>query len=121
VNAIRSYRDLKAWQKARGLVKNVYGVTRAFPQEEMFALTQQIRRAAISVPSTIAEGWGRGTRKEYLRFLQISRASLYELETQLLLAEDLGYLREGQARSLLEATSECSRILHGLISRLNEK
>jgi four helix bundle protein len=91
-NPIRSYRDLVAWQQARILVKATYVATKLFPKEETYGLTQQIRRAAVSVPSNIAEGYGRGSRKDYVRFLLTARGSLYELQTQLLLAQDLGYL-----------------------------
>jgi len=80
-NEINSYRDLVAWRKARLLVKAVYQTTGGFPKVETYGLTQQVRRAAVSVPSNMAEGYGRGSRKEYVRFLQIARGSLYEVET----------------------------------------
>ena len=116
-NAIRDYKDLRAWQLARRLVKQVYEVTRAFPREERFGLAQQIRRAAVSAPSNIAEGYGRGSLKDYIRFLQTARGSLYEIETQLLLAQDLGFVAEGQFRELVGAIGECVRVLQGTDKR----
>jgi four helix bundle protein len=117
---IRDYRDLKAWQEARILVKEVYLATRGFPKEELFGLTQQVRRAAISVPSNIAEGYGRGTRKEYVRFLQVARGSLYEVQCQLLLAEDLGILRAGDGAGPHAQINRCARLLHGLLRSLTD-
>ena len=115
---IRGYRDLIAWQKARLLVRNVYAGTKTLPKEEIYGLTQQIRRAAVSVPSNIAEGFGRGSRGDYVRFLQMARGSLYELETQVTLAEDLGYFALKTSANLLALSEECSRILQGLIKSL---
>ncbi len=118
---IRSYRDLRAWQKGREIVKLVYETTRTFPREENYGLTQQVRRAAVSVPSNIAEGYGRGSLPDYLRFLHTARGSLYETETQLILAYDLSYLAGEQTQALLEHTDECSRVLQGLIASLQRK
>ena len=118
---IRSYRDLVAWQKARHLVKAVYEATRRFPTEELYGLTQQVRRAAVSVPSNIAEGYGRGSRKDYVRFLQTARGSLYEVDTQMLLAKDLGYLGRAEVEAMQGLIEECSKVLHGLISALTRK
>ena len=87
---VRSYRDLVAWQRARDLVREVYLLTAKFPVGERFGLVSQMDRAAVSVPSNIAEGYGRATTQDYLHFLRIARGSAYELETQLVLAEDLG-------------------------------
>ncbi|MBT3200612.1 MAG: four helix bundle protein [Phycisphaerales bacterium] len=118
---INDYRDLMAWQKARTLVKRIYGATRLFPTDEMYGLTQQIRRAAVSVPSNIAEGYGRGSLGDYIRFLQIARGSLFELETQVILANDLEYLTEKQTDSLIEDMRTCTRVLQGLITKLKGK
>ena len=115
---IRDYRDLLAWQKTRALVKSVYAITRGFPKEELFGLTQQMRKAAVSAPSNIAEGYGRGSRKDYTRFLQIARGSLYEVQTQLLLAQDLGYLKDGQVAPVEQEIIQCCRLLHGLLRSL---
>lgn len=118
---ISDYRDLVAWRKARALVKRIYGATRLFPKDEMYGLTQQIRRASVSVPSNIAEGYGRGSLGDYIRFLQVARGSLFELETQVILANDLEYLTEKQTDSLDEDIQECARILQGLIAKLKGK
>lgn len=118
---IRSYRDLIAWQKAMALGRRVYGATKLFPKDELYGLCQQLRKAAVSVPSNIAEGYGRGSRRDYVNFLRTARASLYEVETQALLAEDLGHLTNKQAESLLADADECSRILNGLIGSLTRK
>ena len=80
---VKSYKDLVVWQKGIMLVDLVYAVTGKFPKEEMYGLTNQIRRAAVSIPANIAEGWGRDSTKNYLQFLRISRGSLYEVETML--------------------------------------
>jgi four helix bundle protein len=120
--SIRSYRDLVAWQMGMALAKRVYGATRLFPREEQYGLTQQLRKAVVSVPSNIAEGYGRGSRRDYLSFLRTARGSLYEVETQVLLARGLEYLTEKQSGSLLEDVRKCSRVLQGLIRSLaNEK
>ena len=118
---INDYCDITAWRKARGLVKRIYGATKLFPKDEMYGLTQQIRRASVSVPSNIAEGYGRGSLGDYIRFLQVARGSLFELETQVVLASDLEYLTEKQADSLIEDIRKCTRILQGLITKLKGK
>jgi four helix bundle protein len=113
-----TFRNLVAWQKAKTLAKDIYVVTRGFPKEEVYGLTIQMRRAAISVPSNIAEGKGRNTRKDYCHFLMQARGSLYELETQIELAVDLGYVESESARSLVSQCDELGRILNGLIRSL---
>lgn len=116
--AVQYYGDLIVWQKAMDLTTAVYRVTSGFPDVERFGLTNQIRRAAVSVPSNIAEGQGRGTTRDFLHFLYIARGSLQEVETQLLLAHRLGFLTVEQQASLVSLTSEVSRILGGLIRSL---
>jgi len=118
IGRIRSFRDLKAWQKARALVKEVYLSADALPVDERYGLRQQLQRSAVSVPSNIAEGYGRGSLTEYIRFLQIARGSLFELETQVLLAQDLAHLPPARVTALIEDVHECERILQGLISSL---
>jgi four helix bundle protein len=118
---IRDYRDLVVWQNSRALARRVYEVTARFPSEERFGLTQQLRRGAVSVVSNIAEGYGRGARKDYIRFLQMARGSLYEIQTQTILAEDLGFVSQEQAAPLLEDITRCARLLHGLIKSLQQK
>jgi four helix bundle protein len=90
---VRKHHELQTWQEAMGLVKDVYRITASFPREEVYALTSQVRRAAVSVPSNIAEGAARTSDKEFLQFLSISRGSLSELETQLIIAAELGYMQ----------------------------
>ena len=116
---MKSYRDLLVWQKAMSLVTEVYKATRLFPKEEVYALTSQIRRAAISIPSNIAEGQGRQSRKECLQFLAVARGSLLELETQILIAQNLGYLAPVQTKLISDATAELGKMLNGLMNSLN--
>lgn len=118
---IRSYRDLRVWQDAMDLAVDVYGASAAFPPDERFGLTSQIRRAAVSVPSNIAEGWGRGKTKEYLQFLRYARASLKEIETQWLLAQRLGYLDEATTRTLEERSAVLGRRLLALMRALPQR
>ena len=118
---IRSYCDLAAWQKARSLVKEVYLLTAGFPVGERFGLVSQMDRSAVSIPSNIAEGYGRATTQDYLHFLRIARGSAYELETQLVLAEDLGLCTEERGSRVLALLQEEIRILQGLIAALERK
>lgn len=115
------YKQLAAWQRAMDLVREVYQCTRSFPREELFGLSSQMRRAAVSVPSNIAEGKGRYSRKELLQFLYKARGSLLELETQICIARDLAYLDEGAGRTLSTRTLEVTRILNGLINRFQQE
>jgi len=95
---MRGHRDLVAWQKAMKLVRDLYRVTREFPKEEIYGLTSRLRRAAVSVPSNLAEGHGRFSRKEFRQFIGRARGSLLEVETQLEIARDLGYLNGSAGR-----------------------
>ncbi len=115
------YRDLIAWQKARTLARETYRATDCFPRSETYGLAAQIRRAAVSVVANIAEGQGRITRGEFIQFLGHSRGSLLELETELTIAYDLGYLDELTAESLSLHTKELTRVLNGLIESLRKK
>src|SRR3954454_24389854 len=99
--AVRSYRELIAWQKAMNLVENVYKTTSGFPKEEMYSLSLQLKRAAVSVASNIAEGQGRKSTREFLRHLSIAYGSLVETETQLIIGQRLQFLSEPQLNSLL--------------------
>jgi four helix bundle protein len=118
---LKNYSDLKVWQKAYKLCIFIYKLTRNFPKEELYCLTSQIRRAAVSIPSNIAEGYGRGAIKEYIRFLYIAYGSYCELETQLLLCYDLGYVAKEQKREILEHAKEIERMLKALIKSLEKK
>jgi four helix bundle protein len=113
-----SYRDLIAWQKAFSLVKEVYRHTELFPKNEMYGLTSQINRSAVSVVSHIAEGQARNSCGEFLQFLSHAKGSLAELETQLLLANELGYLARDQSDELLARCNAVSRLINGLIQSL---
>ena len=114
----RCYRDLVVWQQAIELVTEVYRNTDSFPDRERFGLTAQIRRAAVSVPSNVAEGQGRLTKGEFKQFLGHARGSLLELETQIVIARNLGYVTGVQSQALLKRTSEVGRMLNGLVQSL---
>jgi four helix bundle protein len=116
-----SYKDLIVWQKARMLAGEIYRTSEVFPKNEVYGLTSQMRRAAISVASNIAEGQGRLTKGEFQQFLGHSRGSLLELETQLTIAMDLHYISPNELASLESKTSEVNRLLNGLISSLRGK
>lgn len=109
-----SDRELIDWQKAMRLVKEIYFAKRLFPKEELYGLTSQLRRAAVSVPSNIVEGQARFSEKECCRFLSHARGSLGEIETHVLIAQDLGYLSQQKSRTLLLQASELGRVLNGL-------
>lgn len=94
MGSIKSYKDLLIWQKGFEIVISTYKLTKTFPQEELYALTSQIKRASVSIPSNIAEGYGRNTDKSFSHFIDISRGSLYELETQLLIAKELDFIQD---------------------------
>jgi four helix bundle protein len=117
---IRSFRDLVAWQKAMDLCQEVYRVTQSYPADERFALTAQTRRAAVSVPSNIAEGYGRGQKRDYVRFLRMARGSLFEVETQLLLAVRLELTNGDSGGRCMELVREADRILCGLIRAVRD-
>jgi four helix bundle protein len=116
-----SYRDIKVWQRAIVLVLDIYTCTRSFPKEEMYGLVGQLRRAAVSVPSNIAEGKGRRTDKEFLLFLHHARGSVFEVETQLTIAGMLGYIPETEVRRLGNSAGEVARMLGGLIKAIGSE
>ena len=118
---VRHYRDLLVWQKALSWVELVYAATREWPSDERFGLISQVRRACVSVPSNIAEGCARRSTPEFLRFLSIARGSLAEVETQLIIAQRLTYLEAAALTRLLDSADEISRMLSGLISKLEER
>ncbi len=117
---VKDYRDLVVWQKAMAYTKEVYRLTKMFPKEEQFGLTSQLRRAAVSVPSNIAEGHAR-YGKEFAHFLSIARGSLAESECQILLATDLGYLNAEKTRNALSLADELKRMIPTLIRKLKER
>ena len=116
-----SYRDLVAWQKGLDLVVEIYRITEGFPKSEIYGLTSQLRRAAVSVPSNIAEGQAHFSKQEFRHFLRHSRGSLAEVETQLLIAHRLSYMGQPPTDKLLNSVSEIGRILNGLIASLGPR
>ena len=116
--AVNSYRDLIVWQKSMSLVTEIYAVSQAFPAQEMYGLTNQMRRSSVSIPSNIAEGYGRNSTGDYKRFLQISVGSLFELQTQLEIAFNLGYLAQEKFNNLLDSSKELDRMLLSLIKKI---
>jgi four helix bundle protein len=114
------YRDLKVWQLGMDLALDVYRVTSEFPKSEIYGLTSQIRRAVVSIPSNIAEGHARRTPREMQRFANIAKGSLAELETQLILAGELGYLSKDALKRILQMTEHESRMLSGLLRSIQE-
>ncbi|HYV96660.1 MAG TPA: four helix bundle protein [Gemmatimonadaceae bacterium] len=115
------YSDLIVWQKSMDLAREIYRVTASFPVTERYGLTSQLRRAAVSVPSNIAEGHGRASTGEYLNQLSVARGSLFELETMMLLAEQLEYADPGRVAKAKALTNEIDRMLVGLRSKLARK
>jgi len=121
VMAVKNYADLIAWQKAMDLVELIYKATAQFPKEEIYGLTNQLRRAVVSVPSNIAEGQGRGSPNDFRRFLSISYGSLREVETQILIAKRLYFLTDAQAERVLSLAGEVGRLINGLSNSLDGK
>jgi len=116
-----SWRDLGVWQEAHKLVLGVYEIARQFPVDERFRLADQLCRAAISIPTNIAEGKGRGSLKGYLQFLMVARGSVEEVKYQLLLARDLAYIGEPLFQELTEGYERVGRMLNGLIKSLKSR
>ena len=118
---IRKFEQLIAWQKAMRLVTEIYRASGAFPKHELFGLTSQLRRAAVSVPSNIAEGQCRSGSREFLQFLRIAQGSLGEVETQLMIASELNYFADEQAGQLLARAAEVGRLVRGLASAIERR
>ncbi|MBF6639922.1 four helix bundle protein [Flavobacterium sp. J49] len=116
-----NFRNLQVWQKSMILTTNIYFTTKNFPKEEIFGLTAQIRRSAISISSNIAEGFGRDSNKEYLRFLNVSIASLFELQTQLEIGKNIEYLTEQEFNKIYEDSRELERMLVSFINKIKER
>ncbi len=115
----RSYTDLIVWQKAIDVSLGVYKLTKGFPREEVYALTDQMRRAAVSIPSNIAEGRSRGTAKDFVHFLRIALGSASELETQLIIGGKLSYGDSSEYEKINALLSEVRRMLHAMIRKLD--
>jgi len=118
---LKNFKDLKVWQKSYQLCLELYGLTKNFPNEEKYGLSSQMRRASISIPSNIAEGYGRKTIPDYVRCLYIAYGSTCELETQILLSGDLNYVNKNNQKLLLEKIKEVERMLMALIKSLENK
>jgi four helix bundle protein len=116
-----SYRDLIAWQKAMALVTDIYRETEAFPAREIYGLTNQVRRAAVGVPSDIAEGKGRISKKEFVQMLSRARGSVLEVQTQIEIGRNLGFLGEEKFNELLGKADEVGRLINGLIKSIRRQ
>lgn len=114
-NSVKSYQELLVWQKGMLIVKTIYELTSQFPKEEIYGLTAQMRRSAVSIPSNIAEGRSRSTRKDFIQFLKIASGSLAELETQVFIAQEIGFLKNEHIVSILD---EERRMLHSMMKKL---
>ena len=120
MSSIKSYKDLLIWQKGIELTEKVYLLVKSFPSEEIYSLTSQIKRCVISIPSNISEGYGRNSTKNYIQFLRISRGSLYELETQLIIANKLNYISDNELNNeIFKLIEEESKMLNSFIKKLD--
>lgn len=118
---MKSYREIKSWQKSMELVTQIYKETECFPDSEKFGLTNQIRRASVSIPSNIAEGFGRNSLNEFIRFLNIARGSLFEMQTQIEIAQNLSFLESEKFQALMATSVEIEKLINGLINSLKVK
>ncbi|MBK0369205.1 four helix bundle protein [Flavobacterium agrisoli] len=116
-----TFRKLLIWQKSMTLVTKIYQETKHFPKEEIFGLTSQLRRSSISIPSNIAEGFGRETNKDFLRFLNISIGSLFEMQTQLEIAKNISYINNEQFNNLYEDSREVERMIVSFTKKIKEE
>jgi len=120
MSEIKSFRDLIVWQKSVDMVTTVYECTKSFPKDELYGIVSQIRRSAVSVPSNIAEGYGRRSTQDYIRFLQIALGSLYELQTQLIISMNLKFLTKETLAAIDLKLSEIEKMLISLIKKLDK-
>jgi len=119
MSEIKSYKDLLIWKKGITIVNLVYQLVKTFPQEEIYALSSQLKRASVSIPSNIAEGYGRNTDKSFSHFLDISRGSLFEIETQLIIAKELGFITDEKIyQELLSQIEEESKMINAFSKKL---
>jgi four helix bundle protein len=116
---MHNFKNIIAWQKAMSLVKDVYLLMEKFPKQEVYGLASQVNRSAISIPSNIAEGSGRNSNKDFMRFLDISISSSFELETQILLAKELGFITDEKMNAVLEKLTEVQKLIFGFQKTLN--
>ena len=117
---MKNYKELEVWQKAINLVIELYKITESFPHEERYGLISQVQRSGVSIPANIAEGWGRGSTKEYIQYLRISRGSLAELETHLIIAQKLNYISEENTCKLQNEIISIGKMLNNLIKSLKK-
>ena len=120
-NKIKSFTDLNAWKEAHKLVVMIYKITKDFPKEETYSLIDQMKRCSVSITSNIAEGFSRQSKKEKIQFYFISKGSLTELQNQLLVAKDVGYLGKNEFKSTAEQTVAVHKLINGLIKSANNK
>ena len=118
MGAIKTFKELEIWKKGIELVKEVYKLTEKFPDSELYGLTSQMRRCAVSMPSNVAEGFRRKHSKEFKQFLNVALGSLAELETQIIIAKELGYLEDGRENHIAELTDHTSRMIATLLKKL---
>ena len=118
---MKTFRDLLIWQKSTSLVTEIYHLTNSFPKEEIYGLSSQIRRSAISIPSNIAEGYGRDGNSDYLRFLNISISSLFEIQTQLEISYNLKYINQIQFNKTNGESREIERMLSAFIRKIKDR
>ena len=116
-----NFKELIVWQKAMDLTGEIYQIAKRLPKEETYALSDQMRRAAVSIPSNIAEGHGRNSTKEFIQFLAIARGSVYELETQLLLCVKIKYMTESEVQNATRLLSEITKIINSMITKLKSR
>ncbi|MEA2040077.1 MAG: four helix bundle protein [Thermodesulfobacteriota bacterium] len=118
---IKTYRDLIVWQRSMVLVNEIYKISKKFPNDEIYGLISQIRRCAVSIPSNMAEGYGRNSTNDYIHFLRIATGSLYELQTQMEISLNLNYIDRSEFDELYKLSREIERMLSSLIRRLSSK
>ena len=117
MGTVKSYEDLIVWQKSVCLVEKIYAITSLFPKSELFGLTSQMNRSAVSIPSNIAEGFGRRSREEFKRFLRIALGSLYELKTQALISFRLGFITQQELDSVVDLSLSIDKIIHTILKK----
>tara|TARA_R110002073_G_scaffold279535_4_gene443687 strand:+ start:14828 stop:15190 length:363 start_codon:yes stop_codon:yes gene_type:complete len=120
MSKISTYKDLLIWQKGVQIVKEIYIICKDFPKDELFGLQSQIKRSSISIPSNIAEGWGRNYTKNYLQFLKYSRGSLLELETQIIIAKELNFISTEKFNIIQDLITEESKMLNAFIKSIDK-
>ena len=118
---VKCYRELTVWQKSMQITKDVYALVKKLPKEETFALSDQIRRSAVSIPSNIAEGQERDSSTEFVRFLNIAQGSRAELETQLLIGKEIGYFVENDIECIMNSLTELGKMINALINSIKQK